>query len=462
MVSAPVSRRRLLALLGAGASVGILAACSSSQPAASPTAASAGAAAPAAPAATPTKPAQQPAPAAPAAAPTAIVAEAGKGSTVINFWNGLTGSDGQGMVRIVQRFADENPEVSVKIQMIAWRTFYDKLSASLVAGNPPEMWIQHSEDVIRYSSKGLMKQLDEIAAGTVFPGQSIPINDMGYTLPYAQYKGKLYSVPLDQYTWCILFNKDLVTAAGLDPAKHPKTGEEFIEWGRKLTLDNNNKHPGEAGFDAKNVKQWGFYFSSQVQIWLTMLAQQNQPVMITGSDATDVNTDSPEAIKALEEMVTWVTKQGFVPGPSGVNVMEGYWAGKVGMVYNGVWNVNAIKQHPEIKTDVALTPIWYGDKMHVTFSGHQMAIPASLEGKKLEEAWRTIKYISDHTLDWAKEGQTPARKSILASQEFKDLWPQSVFAQQLPDGVVLPPHLKLIELNDLLGPAVDTALNGQG
>ena len=161
-------------------------------------------------------------------------------------------------------------------------------------------------------------------------------------------------------------------------------------------------------------------------------------------------------------MVDWNVKYNFAPGPTGVNVMEGFWAGKVGMVYNGVWNTNDIKKNADtVKTGVGLTPIWHGDTVRATFSGHQMAMPASLSGTKLEEAWKTIKYISDHSLDWAKEGQTPARKSILNSDEFKALWPQSVFAQQLPTGVSIPPHIKLTELADLIGPAVDTALNGQ-
>lgn len=444
---------------GAAATTAPAGAAATTAPAGAPTTAAAGAAAAA------TKPGNPAAAAAPAggaaAAPTAIVAQAGKGATQINFWNGLTGADGAGMVRIVQTYAEKAPDVSVKIQMIAWRTFYDKLSASLVAGDPPEMWIQHSEDVIRYSSKGLMKQLDDIAGGRMFPDQTIPIADMGYTLPYAQYQGKLYSVPLDQYTWCVIYNKDLVKAAGLDPEKPPKTGAEFIEWGKRMTIDNGGKHPGESGFDAKNVKQWGYYHSLQAEIWHAMVAQQGLPPMITGPEATDVNTDAPESIKALEEMVSWTTKQMMAPGPSGVNVMDGFYAGKVGMTYNGIWNTNGFKAHPEIKVGVSTTPLWFGSEPKATFSGHQMAMPNSNQGKKLEEAWKTIKYISDHTLEWAKEGQTPARKSILNSEEFKALWPQSVFAQQLPGGVILPPHLKLIELNDLANPAIDSALNGQ-
>jgi ABC-type glycerol-3-phosphate transport system substrate-binding protein len=401
-------------------------------------------------------------PAAPPPVATPILAEAGKGATVINFWNGLTGADGQGMVRIMERWAEKNPEVNVKIQMIAWRTFYDKLSASLVAGAPPEMWIFHSEQVIRYADKGLMKQVDDLAQGKTFPGQDIPIPDMGYTLPFAQLNGKTYSVPLDQYTWCIMFNKDLAQQAGLDPEKPPRSGDEFVEWGKKMTVDAAGKRATESGFDAKNVKQWGYYYSTQAELWKAIMLQNGAPYgMIEGPEAKEVNTDSAQAIAALDEMVSWNLKHGFVPGPSGVNVMEGFWAGKVGMVYNGVWNTNAIKANPQIKTGVAVTPTWKGDKVLATFSGHQMAIPNSLNGKKFEEAWKTIKFISDNALDWAKEGQTPARKSILNSKEFQELWPQNIFAQQLPTGRPIPPHLKLIELNDVIGPAVDTALNGQ-
>src|ERR687885_389653 len=77
--------------------------------------------------ATPT-PAAGAAEATPAATATPIFAEAGRGGTVINFWNGLTGADGAGMVRLMQRYAEQKKDVTGKIQMIAWRTFYDKLS----------------------------------------------------------------------------------------------------------------------------------------------------------------------------------------------------------------------------------------------------------------------------------------------------------------------------------------------
>jgi multiple sugar transport system substrate-binding protein len=405
---------------------------------------------------------ETPKPAAPAAglAPTATPlpeANIGRGATVINFWNGLTGNDGEGMQRLMEKYAQQNPEVTVKFQRIVWRTFYDKLSASLVAGNPPEMWIFHSEQVIRFASRGLMKGIDDLAKGGATGG--IPVEDMGYTLPFARYEGKLYSVPLDQYTWCLLYNKDLVQQAGLDPEKPPTTLQEFQEWGRKLTIDNAGKKAGEPGFDAKNVKQWGYYYQLAGAMWQSMLAQQGVPPMITGADAKDVNTDSPEAIKALEEMVSWREKHMFAPDPTGVTPMDGYYAGRVAMTYAGVWVTNGLKARPQMKHGVAVTPKFYNDNK-ATFSGHQMAMPASLDGKRLEEAWKTIKYISDNSLEWAKEGQTPARKSVLNAKEFQELWPQSIFAKQLPTGVNIQPHLRLIELGDHIDPAIGAALSG--
>jgi ABC-type glycerol-3-phosphate transport system substrate-binding protein len=388
------------------------------------------------------------------------VAEAGRGSTVINFWNGLTGPDGEGMQRLVERYTQQNADITVKMQRIPWRTFYDKFSASLVAGNPPEMAIFHSEQVIRYSSRGLLRQLDELVQGQLVPGATIPIDDMGYTLPYAQYEGKLYSVPLDQYTWAILYNKNLVKEAGLDPDKPPTTREEFVEWGRRMTVDNNGKRLGESGFDAKNVKVWGLAYNLNSSIWQSLMAQQGVDPMISGAGATDVNTDSAEGVKALQEMVSWREQHGFAPPASGSDPVEGFWAGKLAMYFNGVWMTNAIKEHSDIPTGVAPIPKFF-QQPKVTFSGHQMTIPAKTQGKALEETYKLIKFISDNAIEWAKEGQTPARKSLLNSAEFQQLWPQAVYAKQLPTGVVIKPHLKLIELGDQIDPAVAAALDGQ-
>ncbi len=68
---------------------------------------------------------------------TAIVAQAGTRALELIYWNGLTGSDGATMVEMVEAFTAENPEVSVRVEMMPWNIYFDKLLTSLVSGNPP-------------------------------------------------------------------------------------------------------------------------------------------------------------------------------------------------------------------------------------------------------------------------------------------------------------------------------------
>ncbi len=74
------------------------------------------------------------------------VQELGTGEIEINFWSGLGGPDGQSMTDLVTGFVEENPDVKINYQILGWGTFFDKLSAAIVAGSggPDLMTLWHS------------------------------------------------------------------------------------------------------------------------------------------------------------------------------------------------------------------------------------------------------------------------------------------------------------------------------
>ncbi|NIV36130.1 MAG: extracellular solute-binding protein, partial [Anaerolineae bacterium] len=72
-------------------------------------------------------------------------------------------------------------------------------------------------------------------------------------------EGETMAVPFDNHGWLLWYNRRLIEEAGLDPDNLPKNGQEFIEWGQKLTTDVNGKHPNEEGFDPDNVEIWAMY-----------------------------------------------------------------------------------------------------------------------------------------------------------------------------------------------------------
>ena len=75
--------------------------------------------------------------------------------------------------------------------------------------------------------------------------------------------GKVYAVPTPGFAYYgIVYRKDLVKAAGLDPEKPPRTWDAFADWCRKLTFTDKNipgatVQRGQRAFAIEN-RPWGF------------------------------------------------------------------------------------------------------------------------------------------------------------------------------------------------------------
>jgi len=91
-------------------------------------------------------------------------------------------------------------------------------------------------------------------------------------------------------------------------------------------------------------------------------------------------------------------------------------------------------------------------------SSHNFTVTkqASTDKNKAQAAKVFIKWISDHSIDWAKSGQVPARKTIRESPEFQQLEVQSIAAKEL-DFVKFPPATPGI--GDITTPTFELAVN---
>lgn len=88
-----------------------------------------------------------------------------------------------------------------------------------------------------------------------------------------------------------------------------------------------------------------------------------------------------------------------------------------------------------------------------------MAMPARISPERRKAAWIFIKYLSDHSLDWAKGGQVPVRKSILKSPEFRKLEVQYQFSKGLPYVLYLPQSTKINQILPFCDACVEAVLN---
>ncbi len=364
----------------------------------------------------------------------------------IDFWNGFTGPDGATMEKIVRRFNREHKNVRVRMQIIPWNTYYDKVTLGLAYGGAPDMFILHASRLPEYADSQAIGVVDDLVSNGGLKASDFAPRSW----EAARWKGRQYAIPLDCHPIGLYYNTRLFREAGIvdskGRAKPPTNLAEFLAAARKLTRDTN----GDGRPD-----QWGFVFT-----WLrtnahTFLAQCNSGWLTR--DCRRSALDSPESRRAFELMSSMIYAHKVCPPPGGIDAWVGFQTGKVAMALEGIYMLSSLERQKGLSFAGAPCPV-FGSRRAAWADSHMMVMPRSIGRERRKAAWEFIRYLSDHSLEWAKGGQIPVRKSILASPEFRAMRVQYEFSKQLPYVVYMPPSTKMNQLTPFGDAAVEAVL----
>jgi len=333
------------------------------------------------------------------------------GTVEISFWNGFSGPDGATMEEIVKDFNRENPRIRVKMEIIPWATYYDKVTLGLAFGGAPDVFVLHANRVPEFASHGaLARQDDLIRRSKIDEGDFVP-----QVWKAGLWDEGRYALPLDVHPLGLYYNVDLFRKAGI--TSPPRTLDEFIATARKPTRT-----------DERGEKQWGFAFTWLHSNGLTFLNQFGSGLLT--DDLKRSAMDTPETKQALNLMLRLIEVEKVCPRPEGSDAWLGFQTGRVAMAMEGIYMKSGLDNQKDLNYAAAPVP-QFGPVKAVWAGSHCLAMPAKQDSKRRQAAWQFIRYLSDHSIKWAKGGQIPVRKSILASKEFKDMPIQREFAKQL-------------------------------
>ncbi len=151
----------------------------------------------------------------------------------IKFWNGFTGSDGDELVELVDKFNSEN-EYGITVDMDISSSLDEQLSSAFAAGEGPEMVLFSSAS--RFTYGDYLQDMSDI-----FEKTDLDKNDFIQSyLDYCSEDDSLYLVPMEIVGFYLYWNKDLFEEAGLDPEKGPTTWDEYVEYAQAITDSSKN------------------------------------------------------------------------------------------------------------------------------------------------------------------------------------------------------------------------------
>lgn len=222
-------------------------------------------------------------------------------------------------------------------------------------------------------------------------------------------KPGIYGVPIDVTNIQMLYNKDLLQSAGLDPSNPPKKWEDFVAVNKKL------KEKGIQGL----VSGWG-------EIWMIDCLASNYAFNIMGKDKVldtirgKVPYTDPDWIKVFDLFRVMRDEDMLA---SGVVTMVNKTAeqlfanNKAGFAFNGSWCVNVYRgMNPDLNYGVMLPPKASDNYPMMIWRGAGSSFMVNKQSVNVGEAIDFLKWLTEteQQIFLAKETQNlPSNKYSL-------------------------------------------------
>jgi len=354
-------------------------------------------------------------------------------------WSPLTGPDGDEMTGLANKFSQEN-SLGIKVTHTAQPDYLQKLNTAAAGGSLPEMTVIRAGDIGEMVARNVLKPMSDAALTEAGGVDKLKAEFTEAVWKAGEVKGKRHTIPLDTHPLVLYYNKDMFQKAGITmPTDRPMTKEEF-----EKAVDALNKN-GVAGVAIGTAFQTGAWFQALIRQF---------GGDITNSDGTQATYNSDQGVQAatyIHDLKAKTTPQVNGAGDPEVKLFQQQ---KAAMVFHGPWHISDMVKLPFV--GFAEMP-QIGSTYSVWGNSHQLAMTTE-DPAKQAAAGCWIGWLSQNSVQWAKAGQVPARKSARESADLATVSPPvAAFAKEVEAVKFLPPVAGLE--GALWGQGFEPALN---
>ena len=368
----------------------------------------------------------------------------------LEYWHSYTGIREELFKTFVEEFEQENPMIKINLTYGgSLHLMRDKLVTAIAGGAGP--------DIAEIDSfwTPIFAESDSLVNLAPF------IDAYGYdqadlfqaSFDSTQYKGNTYSIPFNLSNIVLYWNKEKFAEAGLDPDVPPKDWDEFIEFGKKLTLDRT----GNGVTD-----QWGLAMPIRadfgaVWYWLAFFWQQEGELF--NPQLTEATFNSPAGVAATQLWQDLVWEHGILSLDVG---FADFPVGNAAMGLSSTTSYGSF-QNALGADNVGVSPPPKGKTIASVSGGGNLAI---LEGAKdYLAAWEFLNFLgsSDVHVRWClTTGAMPYRPSVMDIPEYQEFYQADPYLEIMLSGlehtIVRPNIAQYSDASRIIAEAVEESV----
>jgi multiple sugar transport system substrate-binding protein len=327
-------------------------------------------------------------------------AACGPDATEVKFWTEHTPPASDTMASIVDAFNQANPDTCVKMTIVPGsETDITKLLTAIRGGAAPDVYMVDRFTVPQRAAEGVLAELTDAAA--------LKDQHLEFAWNETQFQGKTYALPFDTDARALFYNKDLIEAAGEDPAKldianGPPTIAEVLAIADKITKEDADGNyetigwipggPGPAGqpgaIDQGWHYTWGFAHGGSFADTASCKVTPTDPGVVAGFQFLYDFAKERDP----EKITRFVSTN--MPDPTNPAQQNAFTTGKLGMVVTGDWRIDEMaKYSPDTNFGFTYIPVPNeGDESATWAGGWSVAlIPGS---QVADQAWKFMQYFA--------------------------------------------------------------------
>jgi multiple sugar transport system substrate-binding protein len=295
-----------------------------------------------------------------------------------------------------EKFHDENPGIKwLLVEQPGGVSALEQLMALVAAGTPPDTSRVESSVYRTFAHLGLLLPITEYIKAD--PELSKP----DYWIQPQEsdrcvYQGEWYGIGSCWVAPHFYYQRELFDELGIEPPSNDPdeawSWDHFLDTARRLTVDVNGRHPGEAGFDFGNVDRWGVSWPTW---WIPLhAAVQSNAGAWVDKETGKIALDTPQATEAFQRIADLRFVHQVMPtseamaalGMGGAQLLE---TRKVALVVDGSW---ALAWLYEIEGTLGTAVLPKMTRPGTDMQAHLCCVVR--ESRNPDAAWKLIRFLS--------------------------------------------------------------------